>query len=214
MPNHVVTHLYIEGTPEQVEQVKAFVRCDTDKDRLMDFNKIVPCPETFLKYDTTNHPDGKWLNIGYPAEPFDEDSPIVTEELIEEYKKATREQMELYGVVGWYDWNRKNWGTKWNAYDSEDLGNGIKFETAWSFPEPAMIALSKHFPDIDFHFVYADEDASYNTGEGYLRNGEFTQQYYPDNGSKDAWELYLMTHDWASDELELQEDGTYRWKED
>lgn len=99
------------------------------------------------------------------------------------------------------------------GYDniSGDVYNMI-FER--NFTEPVMIGLSKHFPDIDFHFVYADEDASYNTGEGYLRNGEFTQQYYPEGGSKDAWTLYLLTHEWASDELELQEDGTYRWKED
>ena len=193
MPNHVVTHLFIEGTTVQVEQVKAFVHSDTDKDRLMDFHKIVPCPQSYFDYDTTNHPDGKGLEIGKHLH-WGENSPVVTEE-IEEYKKATKEQAELYGVVGWYDWNMKNWGTKWNAYDFEYLGgNGIKFETAWSFPKPVIVALSKHFPDITFSFMYADEDASFNTGEGELLNGEFLDQYYPKGKSMGGWRLYTLTH--------------------
>lgn len=214
MPNHVVTHLFIEGTPEQVEQVKAFVRCDTEKERLMDFNKIIPTPEELNIESGSRGETGMAYLLGNKAalDRYGQNN--------EEREKAIRlgakylVNQALYGATTWYDWHNHHWGTKWNAYETEDLGNGIKFETAWSFPRPVMIALSRHFPDIDFHFVYADEDASYNTGEGYLRNGEFTQQYYPEGGSKDAWTLYLLTHEWASDELELQEDGTYRWKED
>ena len=56
----------------------------------------------------------------------------------------------------WYEWSRKNWGTKWGDYDGRRLtasgeGGGpiISFSTAWSAPHgPARAAirdlLSKH----------------------------------------------------------------------
>lgn len=49
---------------------------------------------------------------------------------------------------GWYDWNRKNWGTKWNAYGlSEDAlcevddSTVLTFQTAWSTPRGWILAL-------------------------------------------------------------------------
>ena len=71
-------------------------------------------PETFKKYDTTNHPNGKGLRVGKKIDK-DDDSTIITKELIEEYKQATREQKELYGVVGWYDFNLQTFGCKWDC---------------------------------------------------------------------------------------------------
>ena len=42
----------------------------------------------------------------------------------------------------WYDWNIENWGTKWDACDSEldkrEGGFGWKFQTAWSPPDPVI----------------------------------------------------------------------------
>jgi hypothetical protein len=209
MPNYVSNIVTLVGSDEQVMKVVDFINSDYG---VFDFNKIVPMPETFSKYDTTNHPGGRGLNVGSPIS-WRDDSPIVTEELIEEYKQATKEQEEKYGVVGWYDWNVKFWGTKWNACGAESSGYGrFTFDTAWSAPLPVLVALSKLFPEVEIQIVYADEDSGYNTGQGTIQNGK-PMMYYPEDGSDEAMELYFETHDWARDEMHKDENGAWTWNE-
>lgn len=76
-------------------------------------------------------------------------------------------EREMYGENNWYDWSRRNWGTKWNSYDGEwyEEGTSIQFNTAWSTPEPVYLALAKKFPNLDFEVKFADEDMGYNCGE-------------------------------------------------
>ena len=72
----------------------------------------------------------------------------------------------------WYDWNIRNWGTKWNAYDKVVCHNlddesvdsyyiTYEFNTAWSPPEGIMKALAKKIYelklDISFHWTYEEE---------------------------------------------------------
>lgn len=96
--------------------------------------------------------------------------------------------------LDWYSWNTHNWGTKWNAYEVEfsaeriralpalnedetkvlviqetavaaiEEGTVVKFETAWSFPEPVIIALSERFPAERIEVAFADEDLGHNYG--------------------------------------------------
>lgn len=73
------------------------------------------------------------------------------------------------------DFARKEWGTKWNACDSNvDPENGeAKFDTAWSCPEPIFVSLSKKFPEENIEVIFADEDIGSNCGKFILKNGEF-----------------------------------------
>lgn len=65
------------------------------------------------------------------------------EKYVEGYNAAKVYQQETYGVVGWYDWCRKNFGCKWNAefynVSVTELANGeivVYFHcaTPWSIP--------------------------------------------------------------------------------
>lgn len=77
-----------------------------------------PMPDTFLMWDTTNHE--------------------------KELPEQSKEQLEKYGVVGWYDYGIYVLrGTKWNAEldgfslnECDDVAT-IKFkcDTAWNLPE-------------------------------------------------------------------------------
>lgn len=80
----------------------------------------------------------------------------------------------LTGFTTPLDWNRANWGTKWNAYECVvDLDNDqIQFDTAWAMPEPVLLALSQNFPEETIHIKWADEDLGNNCGEATLKNGE------------------------------------------
>lgn len=211
MPNWIATTLRIKGEAAALEAVKNFVKSEH---RAFDFDKIITMPETFKKYDTTNHPNGESLHIGEHVS-YEKDQPIVTPELIEEYKAATREQAEKYGVVGWYDWSRRYWGTKWNACDTalaeapDELV--YTFDTAWSFAEPVVKALSEIFPEVVIEFVYADEDAGYNTGRGVAQGGEFTEFVMPFGGSDEAMQLYFETHPGREDEWRRNDNGEWEF---
>ena len=209
MPNHVANILTFNGETERVNQILAFIQND---EQALDFNKIIPMPETYRKYDTTNHPNARGLEVGKHIG-WRDDSPLVTEELIEEYKRATKEQAELYGAVGWYDWSREYWGTKWNAYDCIAEGNTILFDTAWNAPLPIYEQLARMFPDIELHIVFADEDAGCNTGELTFKNGELVEENFPEDDTDESWALYFATHDYATDYYK-KVDGKWRYVED
>jgi hypothetical protein len=74
----------------------------------------------------------------------------------------------------WYDWNVRNWGTKWDvAVDNDNehpdtyvegpTANGdnsvvyYNFNTAWSRPLPALAKLSDQYPDLLFTLSYEEE---------------------------------------------------------
>ena len=66
-----------------------------------------------------------------------------------------------YGAINWYDWAIANWGTKWNACDSDcsHVDEGwITFDTAWCMPEPIIkkIMLDNH--DCEISITWRNED--------------------------------------------------------
>jgi hypothetical protein len=82
------------------------------------------------------------------------------------------------GVTCWYEWNTSNWGTKWNAYDIDEvteLSTSVQFDTAWSHPFPVIAALSKKFPEEVITVTFADEDLGGNYGHYTVLNGEAQQ---------------------------------------
>lgn len=76
--------------------------------------------------------------------------------------------------TAWLRWSMDHWGTKWNAYGQQSgqaNADDLRFETAWSHPEPVISALHALFPDREIQVAYADEDAGYNLGVYALRPG-------------------------------------------
>jgi len=46
-------------------------------------------------------------------------------------------------VEDWYGWRNENWGTRSNSYEGNVTEEGIGFNTAWSPPVGAIVALAK-----------------------------------------------------------------------
>ena len=106
-----------------------------------------------------------------------------------------------------------NWGTKWNADNTEILdGNSIEFTTAWSAPIPVIVALSKKYPDVRFAHIWADEDMGCNTGSLVYLNGEIIEECIPEAMSHEAYELYIKCHG-ETPSLRLNEAGEYIYDE-
>lgn len=64
---------------------------------------------------------------------------------------------------GWYDWNIREWGTKWDASDPYLEDNSEKgevrysFSTAWSPAEGAYKAMVEQHPELSFEFHCEEE---------------------------------------------------------
>ena len=120
-----------------------------------------------------------------------------------------KEERRKYGENNWYDWNIRNWGTKWNAYSGElDKENfAILFSTAWAMPEPICQTLSAQFPDVDFTWKWADEDLGFNTGI-YRKSGGELLEINVSNESNEAYGLYIELHG-SSECIGMDEDGVH-----
>jgi hypothetical protein len=211
MPNHVTNILRIEASEELTAQIKSDIKSvdEEGETRHIDFNKILPMPESLmitsgsttsngiaiLKYRAGD--DTAIRNImGYAwANEFATPDDLIEHMLskgsanLEEAQKALDNE-RLYGCQDWYGWSTSNWGTKWNAYSTNDTDTDeVSFETAWSNPYPVIVALSAKYPEAVFHMRFADEDFGHNVGEYSLQNGEPICYNMPEGGSEEALEL-------------------------
>jgi hypothetical protein len=66
----------------------------------------------------------------------------------------------------WYDWNVRNWGTKWDVgvgdkeeypetelMEEDETSLSYRFNTAWSPPLPAIEKLSAQYPDVSLVYL-------------------------------------------------------------
>lgn len=219
MPNHITNVLIVHGSSEQAKDVFAYMKTESSE---FDFNQIAPMPK---ELDIESSSDGK-VGMEYllykSNDGFERyvDTYENVEKLSEERKSRIIElgkkylsNIAKYGYTNWYDWCLANWGTKWNAYDIEKRDDyTIEFNTAWSGVPKLIRQLSLKFPEVEFEYIYADEDVSYNTGQGTIKNGVMNMSY-PEGGSNEAFEIYFATHEQARDYFEFV-NGEWRYKED
>ena len=165
MPNWTSNYIQIRGTKEDLDKFieDGIKRTGDDaKEGDYSFGSWIPRPETYDKYDTTNHPNGKGLEVGKPQHPWEKDSLIITAELILEYKRATAEQMQKYGCVGWYDWNLRNYGCKWDMpffiQRTSDTEATIDVDTPWTAPSEFLLTISQRYPTLEFEVNSHYED--------------------------------------------------------
>lgn len=182
MPNWVTT---------QVSAPKHVIESMINEAGRVDFNLIIP----------VNLPHAGWECIIGDAETAAKrvlNTPLSKDPLIGALEAANRADVDVskllpesfsqftgmlenYRATGYLhemDFARKEWGTKWNASDTEanpDVGK-VTFETAWSCPLPVIESLSKKFPTEEIKVRFADEDIGSNCGEFALLAGEYTMQ--------------------------------------
>jgi len=105
----------------------------------------------------------------------------------------------------WYDWNVRNWGTKWDVavrdneeypdtelHDESTTTLGYKFNTAWSPPVEAITKLSKQYPSLEMNLSYEEETGW--GGEMTLLNGFITDVEEYDNKCRDCDSLNTLEY--------------------
>ena len=149
MPNWVENQIIIKGTEEQILTLLNEIlensneeKCDTfgaayekvqtsAKHKIpneektatvlgkgLRFSSVFPIPDTFLLNDTTNEPD--------------------------QFPDAVKEQSEGWGIIGWYDYNLRFFGCKWDCemsmsimeipIDSNECALSVECDTPWASP--------------------------------------------------------------------------------
>lgn len=144
-----------EDAPEKNDWEKETVGVTLENGVTM--QTFFPMPDSYILYDTTNHPNS------------------APDEVLAE--------QEALGAIGWYDYNLKYLGTKWNA-DLENLTLNIaegkdearitfRLETAWGMPDRFFARLTEQFHDIVLVCEGTEESCAYfvvvvfKDGEGF-----------------------------------------------
>ncbi|WP_428491617.1 hypothetical protein [Rhodopila sp.] len=157
MPNWCSNYILIEsGDKAKLDEVLDGI---LDAIHQVDFNKLIPMPAILSKTGHgTREFDGKkhtaWYSEGHGKD--DLNRPFTDEE---------KAELAKIGFTDWYEWSCSNWGTKWNASgtetneDSKEFGQiEIRYQTAWSAPEPVLAKMCEMFPDVEFTFRCRYED--------------------------------------------------------
>jgi len=88
--------------------------------------------------------------------------------------------------ASWYDWNIKNWGTKWDitAYIFSPTKNKLNysFDSAWLPPDNAIIHISKQYPKLNFTLKYEESGCAFagilKVKNGIVEKNEIWNTYY------------------------------------
>jgi len=145
MPNWVYNYLTIEGSEEDINKVKAQVGAVVKR-------KYKSADEVNEEVD--EEPIFSFMNILPPPE-----------DKLDEYHA-------VHGYTGgektgdtkynWYNFNVREWGTKWDARDVDLLEEHktslhYKFDTAWSPPTPVIEKLAQQNPNLNITLEYREE---------------------------------------------------------
>ncbi len=184
MPNHVINKLTIKASEPRVLEVKEFIKIEKTEE-----NQEAYGVGTIDFNKITPAPP--WLFQG----------------------NLGREQEKKYGPENcWYEWNRNNWGTKWNAYsqpDERNTENTIFFQTAWNCPLDLIRKLSWIFPDVEFEIAWADEDLGYNLGIVAFKDGVTVSETIPQGGTIEAKKLFFEITQDTLEEHNMNENFVY-----
>ena len=240
MANNVTNIITFRELPiEKIRQIMESIKKDTEGLGSIDFNKIVPMPDTVFKgnlgaeerniYGTNNWLDWSLENWNtkwnaYDSIPYSD--ACVMDKSLEEKPKATdsriRNLIKNFADSGdqlTYDeakgvfYNEADFG----EIELPDIADALVFHTAWSAPHPVLKQLSKNYPEALIEHQWYDEAMGFNVGVHEYINGEAAYEYIPCDGSKEAYELAaeIQGEDLEALGYVLSDDGlTYDYAEE
>ena len=229
MPNNIANKLVVNAkTQAEIEDfLSAITSIDRDETLQIDFEKIVPMPECvpetlcdnedqdalYYYLMTTGHEDMVDKLLSFPQLYSMDIYKDKTEKELSDYKVRGEKIFNIAqqcGSIDWYDWRISNWGTKWNAYetdiDSCDGSVEIYFCTANNGVVPIIKILVEKYPHLEFIYKFADEVIAYNCGEIYGIDGSVSLKF-PEDESDEAMALYIECWQQEWDNFKKTEDG-------
>ena len=163
MPNWCYNSLTIEGSKKDIKAIKEqlnkpFKQSHDSWDKETGQMRVVEAlysNPVFAFHNIYNHTQDGISDEEYLKQPD---------------RNQSLEESLMFKGNSWYDWNVRNWGTKWDVavadnekYPETELQDEGKdflsysFNTAWSPPTEAIVKLSTQYPDLDFELSYEEE---------------------------------------------------------
>jgi len=128
MPNWCSNNLTMEGDAEEIKRFE-----DTHNSVPKDWKPNESLPSALLDDKKEK------VTLDFSASVWDEDN--------------SNQEYSSHG----YNWQITHWGTKWNACDAQNNGDGdYSFETAWGPAEAWMVTMSKQYPKLKFMLSYSE----------------------------------------------------------
>ena len=167
MPNWVWNNLSVEGDPKLIAEFKA--RAGNPyvthfKGGFVELGGGLKTYDDNVVTETVHESEFSFMNF---ASPEDVDTYYSTDSVKPEgYEQMTfQERLDCslrFESDGWYDWNVREWGSKWDAIDAElnqetEKDLYYKFDTAWSPPMRLFERIVEANPDLDFEFEWEEE---------------------------------------------------------
>ena len=230
MANKIANKLVVNATTEEdIEKfLSAIIGIENGEFLHIDFERIFPTPkclpdtlcdsehEIALYYYlmTTGNEDMVDKLLSY-SQLFSMDIyKGKTEKELSDYKMLGEKIFNIAlqcGSIDWYDWRISNWGTKWNAYETDidcpcDGSIELHFQTANDGVIPIIEKLVEMFPNLEFFYKYADEVIACNCGEAYGVDGNASFNFTEDD-SDEAMALYIECWREAWDKFTKTENG-------
>jgi hypothetical protein len=95
----------------------------------------------------------------------------------------------------WYDWNCRNWGTKWDTHepfvsdDTEEDSITLSFDTAWAPPLEAFRYWAKQDGRVTYKLSYVETGIAFVGWDSY--DGEYFDEDYVEHGQDPDryWEM-------------------------
>jgi hypothetical protein len=145
MPNWVYNHLTIDGSKEEIAKVKAQVGA-TVKTKYKGADEV----DEFVDRE----PIFSFMNILPPPE-----DKLDEYHAVHGYADGKKSGDTEYN---WYNFNVREWGTKWDARDVDLLEDDetylhYKFDTAWSPPTEVIAKLAEQNPNLKITLEYREE---------------------------------------------------------
>lgn len=193
MPNWTYNSLTIEGSKEDISAIKTQLNKPFQRQHDT-WNKDTGKME--LQDVTYSNPVFAFWNVVKPID-------------LETYnlQKDPKHDNSIIDFKGdnWYDWNVRNWGTKWDVavhdgdeypetelVEEDETSLVYSFNTAWSPPLPAIEALSAQYPDVEFDLQFEEETG---WGGNYLfSNGQGTEIESYENKCRDCDSLNTLEY--------------------
>ena len=153
MPNHCENTLTVTGSKAEIKRFKDHAH-NNDTSNVLDTEAFIPYPQAFKDVDKADE--------GHSSKSFN----------------LKAEDKELLVGMNGYDWNCKNWGTKWGIYEADLSSDTDKelvyhFTTAWSPCVPVVDKMAMMFPKLEFEYYYGESGCDFEGNIEY-KNGEQT----------------------------------------
>lgn len=212
MPNWTYNTIYFKDENDFKKAKELMVSLDKNGNEYVDFKIVCPIPKSLCiersslmssiedakNYNALEENKKKYLStfltncdnkMSFEKELIKDSKN--EEELFNKLKETIEYNKKTYGYKDWYDFCCSEWGTKWNACDSEidNEFNEISFDTAWESPKEYLEKLSKELKDIPLLMISEYEDGALE--QIICQNGEMIKRDYYDYYKVYGTEVYL-----------------------